>query len=156
MHYVPYIIIVAALGCFYFAIRWLTAPRPDPEILAITVWATFVPYSTVESAEKNLRRAAGIVFGEHKVKERENDDLILNAIGSNLSKDESIEAKSLLTFLVNVYRANGKEIKTLRDIGVAWFACLQVGQEDPTSELAKTFKVLSDAWHATQQDQKHA
>ena len=88
-------------------------------------------------------------------KEREVDNAIANTIGTNISNDESIEARRLLAFLANVYSVNtDKEMKTPRDIGLAWFACLQLGDQEPNSELAKTFKSLNDAWSNTRQDQE--
>jgi hypothetical protein len=87
---------------------------------------------------------------EIKRKERQDSEAVLNAIGRNLSEDQSNEAKKLLAFLSNVYQTNmGKDLETPKDVGAIWFACLEVVDKDPDSEVAQTFKVLNDAWTST-------
>jgi hypothetical protein len=79
---------------------------------------------------------------------------ILDRVGIDLSADESLEAKRLRAFLAKVHPNNANsELSTPQDIGRAWFACLQILDKDPASELAQLFKVLNDAWTATREGQ---
>ncbi len=90
-----------------------------------------------------------------KQKEKEDNEAILNAIGNNLLTDQSMEAKVLVEFLRVVYRQNtDREIQTPQELGQAWFACLAVSDEELESEVAKTFKVLNDAWHPPESDKQ--
>lgn len=87
---------------------------------------------------------------EIKQKERQDSEAVLNTIGRNLSEDQSNEAKNLLAFLTLVYQTNmGKDLETPKDVGAIWFACSEVVDKEPDSEVAQTFKVLNDAWTAT-------
>lgn len=88
-------------------------------------------------------------------KERELGESVFNAIGQNLLEGQSTEAKQLLAFLSQVHQANmGKDLETPKDVGIIWFACLQVLAKKPDSQVAQTFKVLNDAWTATKSDKK--
>ena len=87
---------------------------------------------------------------EIKRKERQDSEAVLNTIGRNISEDQSNEAKQLLAFLSVVYQTNmGKDLETPKDVGIIWFACSEVIDKEPDSEIARTFKVLNDAWTAT-------
>jgi hypothetical protein len=113
----------------------------------------------VEQADGSLNVQHKKIWSDEQIeqKKREDNDAILNAVGKNISNDESVEARRLLAFLSNVYAANAdKEIKTARDIGLAWLPCLKLEDQAPNSELAKTFKGLNDAWDATRQGQEQA
>src|SRR5262245_39396861 len=79
---------------------------------------------------------------------------LLDRVGNGISNDESTEAKHLLAFLAQFYETNtGKPMTTPREVGVAWCACLELRQQQPDSELAKTFNSLNDAWAATRSQQ---
>jgi hypothetical protein len=68
---------------------------------------------------------------------------------TDLFSDETVEARRL-TFLSKVRHTDAdNELKTARDFGLAWFACLQLEDKDPESELAQVFKALNDAWAAS-------
>ena len=87
---------------------------------------------------------------EIQQKEQKDSEAMLNAVGHNLLKDESPEARQLLAFLSVVYEKNmDKDLDTPKDIGKVWFACFAAVNEEPDSEMARTFKVLNDAWAAT-------
>jgi hypothetical protein len=61
----------------------------------------------------------------------------------------------LLAFLSAVYQTNmGKDVETSKDVGTIWFACSEVVDKDPDSEVARTFKVLNEAWTATRSDKE--
>ena len=92
---------------------------------------------------------------EIKRKERQDSEAVLNAIGGNLFEDQSNEAKQLLEFLRVVYKTNmGKNLEARKEAGAIWFACSEVVDQDPDSEVARTFTVLNDAWTATRSDKK--
>ena len=42
-----------------------------------------------------------------------------------------------------------EKIESARDVGVIWFTCQQLEDEDPNSETVKMFNKLNDAWQAT-------
>jgi len=95
------------------------------------------------------------IWSDEKIAEnkREMSEAVLNSIGNNLLNDDSTEALSILGFLQEVYWDNAeKEIKTSRDIGTVWLACLATTNEEPDSEVAKIFNQLSDAWLATREE----
>ncbi|MDP2651670.1 MAG: hypothetical protein Q8O94_00860 [bacterium] len=90
---------------------------------------------------------------EIKRKERQDSEAVLETIGRNLSEDQSNEAKQLLAFVSVVCHTNmGKDLETPKDVGTIWFACLEVVDKNPDSEVARTFKVLNEAWTATRAD----
>lgn len=81
-------------------------------------------------------------------KKKEDYEAILSGIGQGLLDDSSEEAKELLIFLYDSYEANvGKKPESASDIGKAYFACMEIGKEEPESEIAKEFERLSDALH---------
>lgn len=80
-------------------------------------------------------------------KNREVGELLLIAIGNNLLKDQSPEANQLLNFLGVVYQTNmDAPLETPKQVGTAWMACLEAQNKDSDSEVAKTFRVLNNAW----------
>jgi hypothetical protein len=80
-------------------------------------------------------------------KDREFGGRLLNVIGKNLLEDQSPEAKQLRKFLGVVYQTNaGASVETPKQVGIAWLACLEAQDKDPDSEVAKTFRVLNNAW----------
>lgn len=89
-------------------------------------------------------------------KKKEDGEAILNAIGNNLLQDPSDEAKELVEFLRIVYRQNtddtDKELETPQELGQVWTVCLTILSEDPCSEVAKTFRVLNEAWRPPESD----
>lgn len=241
--------IIALIAVAFYALRRFQAPRAGTRRLAMTVWAAFGPYETVEDAEDRLRRACRVVFGNrinehdkwmqghiknfndweaedrlrqslkmmcwgllltaygkayteacrifkeeaiaecqgaldwlnkdvlkgHKIEvvrqengtpqleykqiwsdekiekdKRELGEAVFNQVGNNLLQDESPEAKLLLAFLATIYKANmDKNMETAKDVGVIWFTCMQLQDEDPDSEIVKSFNELNDAWQAT-------
>lgn len=82
--------------------------------------------------------------------DREMGEQLLSAIGNNLLEDPSPAAKQLQTFLGSVYETSvGVPIKTAKEIGIAWLACLETKDKDPNSEVATIFRILNTAWETT-------
>jgi len=80
-------------------------------------------------------------------KKQESAEAILEAVGSTLQDDTSMQAQLLLAFLKDAYRANAdKDLETTKEIGHALLACLETAKHDPTSDFVKTFTILNDAW----------
>lgn len=80
-------------------------------------------------------------------KNREVGELLLVTIGNNLLNDQSPEANHLRNFLGVVYQTNmNVPLETPKQVGTAWMACLEAQHKDSDSEVAKTFRVLNDAW----------
>lgn len=114
--------------------EWLSKEleRTDSHIQAVELWS-----------DEQLERSDG-----------ELGNTIFERVGMDLSGDESLEAKRLRDFLSKVLPTNANsELRTPRDIGRAWFACLQILDKEPASELAQLFKVLNDAWTGAREGQ---
>ena len=87
--------------------------------------------------------------------ERNNRDLanaILEKVGTDLAADESAEATRLRRFLAKIRHQDADStLESPRDLGVTWFACLQLQDREPASELAQVFERLNDAWTASRE-----
>jgi hypothetical protein len=132
---------IAVAGLYRYRVRrameqarargaWLTKEleRIDSRIEVVEIWSD-------EQIEGNNRQLA---------------NSILEEVGTDLFSDETVEARRLRTFLSKVRHTDAdNELKTARDFGLAWFACLQLEDKDPESELAQVFKALNDAWAAS-------
>ena len=132
---------IAVAGLYRYRVRramhharargaWLAKEleRIDSRIEVVEIWSD-------EQIERNNRQLA---------------NSILEEVGTDLFSDETVEARRLRTFLSKVRHTDAdKELKTARDFGLAWFACLQLEDKDPESELAQLFKALNDAWAAS-------
>ena len=106
--------------------------RTDSHIEAVELWSD-------EQLERNDRELGNTIFEQ---------------VGRDLSADKSLEGKRLCDFLSKVLPTNANsDPRTPRDIGRAWFACLQILDQEPESELAQLFKVLNDAWTGTREGQ---
>jgi hypothetical protein len=109
---------------------WLTKElgRIDSRIEVVEMWSD-------EQIERKNRQLA---------------NAILEEVGTDLFADKTVEARRLRAFLSKVRHTDAdNELKTARDFGLAWFACLQLEDKDPESELAQLFKALNDAWAAS-------
>ena len=79
--------------------------------------------------------------------DRELANAILEKVGTDLCTDESPEARRLRAFLTKIHRtAPDSGFNSPRDFGLAWFACMQIQDRDPASQVAQLFKFLNDAW----------
>ena len=109
---------------------WLNAElaRADSRIEAVEIWSD-------EEIERNDCQVG---------------NAILEEVGLDLSSDESMEAKRLRDLLAKVHDG---ELRTPRDFGMAWFACLQLQDKEPASELAQLFNALNHAWTAIREGQ---
>jgi hypothetical protein len=104
--------------------------RTDSQIEVVELWSD-------EQLERNDCELGNTIFEQ---------------VGRDLSADESLEGKRLCDFLSKVLPTNANsDLRTPRDIGRAWFACLQILDKEPASELAQLFKVLNDAWTGTRE-----
>jgi len=138
-------IVIVAVGLYWFRTQrvkeqakarsaWLNREleRTDSRIEVVEIWSD-------EQIERHDRQVA---------------NAILEKVGTDLSADESVEAKRLRAFLVKIRPTDADgELDTPRDIGLAWFACLQLQDKEPDSELAQLFNVLNDAWTTTREGQ---
>ena len=132
---------IAVAGLYRYRVRramehprargaWLTKEleRIDSRIEVVEMWSD-------EQIERKNRQLA---------------NAILEEVGTDLFADETVEARRLRAFLSKVRHTDAdNELKTARDFGLAWFACLQLEDKDPESELAQLFKALNDAWAAS-------
>lgn len=106
--------------------------RADSRIEAVEIWS-----------DEQIERSDGQI-----------GNAILDRVGRDLSTDESLEAKRLRAFLAKLHPTTvGTGLTPPQNIAQAWFACLQILDKDPASELAQLFKVLNDAWTATREGQ---
>lgn len=132
---------IAVAGLYRYRVRrameharargaWLTKEleRIDSRIEVVEMWSD-------EQIERKNRQLA---------------NAILEEVGTDLFADKTVEARRLRAFLSKVRHTDAdNELKTARDFGLAWFACLQLEDKDPESELAQLFKALNDAWAAS-------
>ena len=120
--------------------------RTDSQLEAVEIWSD-------EQIERNDRELGHSIL-ERIGRDRELGHSILERIGRDLAADESPEAGRLRAFLAKIHPpSTNKEQSTPEDLGRAWFACLQILDKDPASELAQLFKALNDAWTATREGQ---
>jgi hypothetical protein len=111
---------------------WLTKEleRIDSRIEVVEIWSD----EQIERSDRQLANA------------------ILEKVGTDLFADDTVEARRLRTFLSKVRQTEADtELKTARDLGLAWFACLQLEDKDPESQLAQLFKKMNEAWAATRE-----
>jgi len=71
---------------------------------------------------------------------------ITEGIGLNLLNDHSAAALTMLEFLRGLNRHMGEDDATAGELGRLWLACCDLLKQNPTSELAQTFKAINDAW----------
>ena len=82
-------------------------------------------------------------------KKKQDNEAIVSGIGKGLLDDNSEEARALVTFLADIYKANtGEEDISASAIGRAWLACFTMTNEDPDSYLAQEFERLNEAHQA--------
>jgi len=82
-------------------------------------------------------------------KKKQDNEAIVSGIGKGLLEDNSEEARALVAFLAEIYKANTEEEEiSASAIGRAWLACFTMKNEDPDSDLARKFERLNDAHQA--------
>lgn len=150
MNHLTIIVVIAGLIVMVASLYWFRAHRTRQQAKARGAWLTR------ELGRTDSQIGVLEIWSDEQLErnDRELANSILDKVGTQLSDDESVEALRLRAFLAKI-RDNhaGSELKTPRELGVAWFACLQVQDREPASELAKLFKVLNDAWSATREGQ---
>lgn len=138
-------VVATAAGAY-----WFRAHRAATHAKARGAWLT----RELERTDSRIEVAEVWSDEEIERKDRELANAILEKVGTELSADECPEALRLRTFLAKIRHGNtANELQTPRDIGIAWFACLQVQDREPATELAEAFRVLNDAWTATREGQ---
>lgn len=83
-------------------------------------------------------------------KRKDDDELILRTIGTNIIQDNTPESLHLLEFLGAV--AGDHDDAHLTDpiaVGRVWSFCFQSATEEPDSDSAIAFKYLNSAWTAS-------
>lgn len=134
---------IAIAGLGIFGIYWYRAQRALQQAKARALWLN----RELERTDSQVQVVE--VWSDEQIERnnRQRADDILDRVGTDLSADESVEAKRLRAFLDKIHTTSADSgLKTPRDIGRAWFACLQLQDNDPETELAQLFKVLNDAW----------
>lgn len=82
-------------------------------------------------------------------KKKQDNEAIVSGIGKGLLDDNSEEARALVAFLADIYKANsGAEDISASTIGRAWLACFTMKNEEPDSDLAQEFERLNEAHQA--------
>lgn len=83
-------------------------------------------------------------------KKKQDSEAIVSGIGKGLLNDSSEEARKLVKFLSELYKANtGEEPDSASAIGRAWLACFEIRNDELESELAKQFERLNRAHQET-------
>jgi|SRR5687767_12952409 hypothetical protein len=142
------LIIVSAVAAAVF--YWRRAQRMVEESKAGAAWLNR------ELERTDSRIEAVEIWSDEQIERNDGQigNAILERVGNGLSIDDSPEAKRLRAFLAKVQPTiAGTGLTAPQDLARAWFACLQILDKDPASELAQLFKVLNDAWTATREGQ---
>ena len=82
-------------------------------------------------------------------KKQQDNEAIVSGIGKGLLNDTSEEARALVAFLADIYKANtGEEAISASAIGRAWLACFTMKNEYPDSDPTQEFERLNEAHQA--------
>lgn len=83
---------------------------------------------------------------EIEQKEKERNQTILKGIGQGLLEKQTEEAELLVEFMKKVWKEEaGEEIETPEKIGQVWLGLTNMANEDPDSDISKTFTQLNKA-----------
>lgn len=150
MNLLTILLVVTAIAIVVAGLYWFRAQRAREQAKSRAAWLN-------RELERTDSRIEVVEIWSDEQLERHDRQVaneILEKVGTDLSADDSVEAKRLRAFLVKIRQTDaGRELDTPRDIGLAWFACLQLQDTEPDSELAQLFNVLNDAWTATREGQ---
>ena len=153
MNLLTILLIATAIAIVVAGLYWFRAQRAREQAKSRAAWLN-------RELERTDSRIEVVEIWSDEQLERHDRQVaneILEKVGTDLSADDSVEAKRLRAFLVKIRQTDtDRELDTPRDIGLAWFACLQLQDTEPDSELAQLFNVLNvlnDAWTATREGQ---
>ena len=144
------VLIIVVIAVAVVALQWRRAQRRMAQARAQAAWLN----RELERTDSQLEAVE--IWSDEQIErnDRELGHSILERIGRDFAADESPEAGRLRAFLAKIHPpSTNKEQSTPEDLGRAWFACLQILDKDPASELAQLFKALNDAWTATREGQ---
>jgi len=144
------ILILTAIAIAITGFYWFRVQRARVQAKAQAAWLN----RELERTDSRVRVVE--IWSDEQVErhDRQLADAILENVGTDLSADESPEGARLRAFLGKVRQTDGdSELNNPREIGLAWFACLQIQDTDPASEVAQLFKLLNDAWTARRDGQ---
>jgi hypothetical protein len=144
------VLLITVVAVTVVALLWRRAQRRMAQARAQAAWLN----RELERTDSQLEAVE--IWSDEQIErnDRELGDSILERVGRDLAADASPEAGRLRAFLAKVHPpSTNKEQSTPEDLGRAWFACLQILDKDPASELAQLFKALNDAWTATREGQ---
>lgn len=148
MNLLTIVLIIVGIAIAGVGLYWYRTQREIKQAKARAAWLN-------RELERTDSRIEAVEIWSDEQIERNDCQIaneILDRVGTDLSADESVEAKRLRAFLEKIHTTSAdRELKTPRDIGLAWFACLRLQDKDPDTELAQLFKVLNDAWTATRE-----
>ncbi len=150
MNLLTILLVVTAVVIFVAGLYWFRAQRAREQAKARAAWLN----RELEQTESRIEVVEIWSDEQLERQDRQVANAILEKVGTDLSADESVEAKRLRAFLVKIRQTDADcELDSPRDIGLAWFACLQLQDKEPASELAQLFNVLNDAWTTTREGQ---
>ena len=144
------LLILTAIAIALTGFYWFRAQRAREQAKAQAAWLN----REIERTDSRVRVVE--IWSDEEVErhDRQLADAILEKVGTDLAADDSPEGASLRAFLGKVRQTGGESgLNHPRDIGLAWFACLQIQDTDPASEVARLFNLLNDAWTARRDGQ---
>ena len=150
MNLLTILLVVTAIAIVVAGLYWFRAQRAREQAKARAAWLN----GELERSDSRIEVVE--IWSDEQLErhDRQVANEILEKVGTDLSADDSVEAKRLRAFLVKIRQTDvDGELDTPRDIGLAWFACLQLQDTEPDSELAQLFNVLNDGWTATREGQ---
>lgn len=150
MTFLTIVFVVTGITIAVVSLYWCRAQRAVKQAKAGAAWLN----KELERTDSRIE-VVEIWSDEHiERNDRELANAILEKVGTELSADESVEAKRLRAFLGKIRQQNADSaLETPRDLGITWFACLQLQDREPAAELAQLFKFLNDAWTASREGQ---
>lgn len=137
------LLVVTAIAVAVASLYWFRAQRAKERAKAEAAWLM----RELERTDSRVEVVEIWTDEQLETHDRQLANAILEKVGTDLCTDESPEAKRLCAFLGKIHQtAPESGLKSPRDFGVAWFACMQIQDRDPASQVAQLFKVLNDAW----------
>ena len=136
-------LIVATLALALASLYWFRAQHAKERAKAEAAWLT----RELERTDSRVEVVEIWTDEQLETQDRQLANTILEKVGADLCADESPEARRLRTFLAKIHQtAPETGLNSPRDFGLAWFACMQIQDRDPASQVAQLFGVLNDAW----------
>ncbi len=134
---------LTAIAIAIASVYWFRAQRAQERAKAEAAWLT----RELERTDSRVQVVEIWTDEQLETQDRQLANAILEKVGTDLCTDESPEARRLRAFLGKIHQTPLESgLNGPRDFGLAWFACMQIQDRDPASQVAQLFNALNDAW----------